>query len=169
MASHSSTLAWRIPWKEEPGRLQTMGSWRVWHNWETSLSLFTFMIVEGNGNPLQCSCLENPRDRGAWRATVYGIAQSRTRLKWLSSSRRIAHWLCIFYLVNIEFLILIILKAQHSENEDHGIWSHHFLANRWVNSVRLYFWGLQNHCRWWLQPWNLKTLTLWKKNYDQPR
>ena len=46
------------------------------------------------------------------------------------------------------------LKAQHSENDDHGIWSHHFMANRWGNSVRLYFWGLHNHCRWWLQPWN---------------
>ena len=41
---------------------------------------------EGNGNPLQCSCLENPRDRGAWRAASYGVAQSRTRLKRLSSS-----------------------------------------------------------------------------------
>ena len=43
------------------------------------------------------------------------------------------------------------LKAQHSENEDHGIWSHHFMGNRWGNSgnsVRLYFWGLQNHRRW---------------------
>ena len=39
---------------------------------------------EGNGNPLQCSCLENPRDGGAWWAAVYGVAQSRTRLKWLS-------------------------------------------------------------------------------------
>ena len=41
---------------------------------------------EGNGNPLQCSCLENPRDGGAWWAAVYGVAQSRTRLKRLSSS-----------------------------------------------------------------------------------
>jgi len=41
---------------------------------------------EGNGNPLQCSCLENPRDRGAWWAAVYGVAQSQTRLMWLSSS-----------------------------------------------------------------------------------
>ena len=41
---------------------------------------------EGNGNPLQCSCLENPRDEGVWWAAVYGVAQSRTRLKWLSSS-----------------------------------------------------------------------------------
>ena len=49
------------------------------------------------------------------------------------------------------------LKTQHSKNEDHGIWSHHFMANRWgnnVNSDRLYFLGLQNHCRWWLQPGN---------------
>ena len=43
-------------------------------------------IGEGNGNPLQCSCLENPRDGGAWWGSVYGVAQSRTRLKWLSSS-----------------------------------------------------------------------------------
>ena len=43
------------------------------------------------------------------------------------------------------------LKTQHSENKDHGIWSHHFMTNRWRsngNSDRLYFWGLQNHCRW---------------------
>ena len=43
---------------------------------------------EGNGSPLQCSCLENPRDWGAWWAAVYGVAQSRTRLKRLSSSSR---------------------------------------------------------------------------------
>ena len=43
-------------------------------------------IGEGNGNPLQCSCLENPRDRGPWWAAVYGVTQSRTRLKRLSSS-----------------------------------------------------------------------------------
>ena len=49
------------------------------------------------------------------------------------------------------------LKAQHSENKDHGIQSHHFMGSRWGNSgnsVRLYFSGLPNHCRWWLQPWN---------------
>ena len=46
------------------------------------------------------------------------------------------------------------------------------MGNRWENSgnsVRLYFGGLQNHCRWWLKPWNLKTLTPWEKSYDQPR
>ena len=86
MAPHSSTLAWRIPWTEEPGRLQTMGSLRVGNDWATSLSLFLSCIGEGNGTPLQYSCLENPRDGGAWWAAVYGVAQSRTRLKQLSSS-----------------------------------------------------------------------------------
>ena len=86
MAPHSSTLAWKIPWMEEPGGLQSMGSRRVRHDWKASLSLFTFCIGEGNGNPLQCSCLENPREGGAWWAAVYGVAQSRTRLKRLSSS-----------------------------------------------------------------------------------
>ena len=88
MAPHSSTLAWKIPWAEEPGRLPSMGSLRVRHDWATSLSLFTSCIGEGNGNPLQCSCLENPRDSGAWWAAVYGVAQSRTRLKRLSSSSK---------------------------------------------------------------------------------
>ena len=69
---------------EEPGRLQSM--LRVGHDWATSLSLLTFMHWRGNGNPLQCSCLENLRDGGAWWAAVYGVTQSQTRLKWLSSS-----------------------------------------------------------------------------------
>ena len=87
MAPHSSTLAWKIPWAEEPGGLQSMGSQRVGHerlDFDYSLS----GIGEGNGNPLQCSCLENPRDGEAWLAAVYGVAQSWTRLKRLSSSSR---------------------------------------------------------------------------------
>ena len=148
MAPHSSTLAWKIPWTEEPGRLQSMGSLRVWHDWATSLSLFTFMhwrrkwqptpvflpgesqgwgslegcspwgrwgsdmterlhfhfslscIGEGNGNPLQCSCLENPRDGGAWWAAVYGVAQSRTGPKRLSSSSSMASRLSLDSVTN---------------------------------------------------------------------
>ena len=84
MAPHSSTLAWKIPWMEEPGRLQSMGLLRVGHDWATSLYFSLSCIGEGNGNPLQCSCLENPRDGGASWAAVYGVAQSRTWLKWLS-------------------------------------------------------------------------------------
>ena len=81
MAPHSSTLAWKIPWTEEHGGPQSMGSLRVGHDWATSLSC----IGEGNGNPLQCSCLENPRDGGASWAAVYGVTESWTRLKRLSS------------------------------------------------------------------------------------
>ena len=84
MAPHSSTLAWKIIWMEEPGRLQSMGSLRVGHSWTTSLSLSC--IGERNDNPLQCSCLENPRDGGACWGAVYGVAQSQTRLKRLSNS-----------------------------------------------------------------------------------
>ena len=73
------------------------GCWRSdtterlhFHSWTLSC------IGEGNGNPLQYSCLENPRDRGAWWAAVYGVAQSWTRLKWLSSSSSssmMLHWI----------------------------------------------------------------------------
>ena len=61
------------------------------------------------------------------------------------------------------------LKTPHSKNEDHSIQSHHFMANRWWNNRngdRLYFLGLQNHCWWWLQPWNSKMLAPWKKSYN---
>ena len=72
MATHSSTLAWKTPWTEEPGALQSMGLLGAGQDWATSLS----RIGEGDGNPLQCSCLENPRDGGAWRAAVYGVTES---------------------------------------------------------------------------------------------
>ena len=81
MAPHSTTLAWKIPWMEEPGRLQSMGSLRVGHGWELPFHFSLSCVGEGNGNPLQSSCLENPRDGRAWWAAVYGVAQSRTRLK----------------------------------------------------------------------------------------
>ena len=79
MATHSSVLAWKTPWMEEPGRLQPMGSRRVGHDWH-SMTYFHFSLLctgEGNGSPLQGSCLENPRD---------GVAQSQTQLNWLSRS-----------------------------------------------------------------------------------
>ena len=117
VAPHSSALAWKIPWTKEPGRLQSMGSLTVGHNWATSLSLFTFMHwrrkwqptpvflpgeSQGRGSLVGC-CLkvshrgghdwsdlaaaaENPMDRGAWWAAIYGVAQSQTQLKRLSSS-----------------------------------------------------------------------------------
>ena len=83
MAPHSSTLAWKIH-----GRRSLVGC-SPWGPDTTEQLHFHFSlscIGEGNGNPLQYSCLENPRDGDAWWAAVYGVAQNRTRLKWLSSS-----------------------------------------------------------------------------------
>ena len=98
MALHSSTLAWKIPWMEEPGGLQSTGSPRVRHNWVTEQqqhSWFTMIISavqhgdlvcvyiyirESNGTPLQYSCLENPMDGGAWWAAVHGVGEGWTRL-----------------------------------------------------------------------------------------
>ena len=86
MAPNSSTLAWKIPWTEEPGRLQSMGSLRVGHDWVTSLSLFTFMHWRRKWQPTPVFLPEESQGRGAWWAAVYGVTQSRTRLKRLSSS-----------------------------------------------------------------------------------
>ena len=62
MAPHSSTFAWKIPWMEKPGRLQSMGSLETDTTEQLHFHFSLSCIGEGNGNPLQCSCLENPRD-----------------------------------------------------------------------------------------------------------
>ena len=89
MAPHSSTLAWKIPWTEEPGRLQSMGSWRVGHDWATSLSLLTFMHWRRKWQPTPVFLPGESRSGGAWWAAVCGVTQSRTWLKRLSSSSSI--------------------------------------------------------------------------------
>ena len=86
MSVHSSILAWEIPWIEEPGGLQSMGSQRGGHDSVTNQPLLLssqqlYPEIE-NGNPLQYSCPENSMDREAWRATVTktGPKESDTRL-----------------------------------------------------------------------------------------
>ena len=76
MAPHSSTLAWKIPWTEEPDGLLIHGVAQS----QTRLKQLSMhaCIKDGNGNPLQYSCLENPREGGAWWAATYGVTQSRT-------------------------------------------------------------------------------------------
>ena len=109
MAPHSSTLAWKIPWMEEPGRLQSMGSLRIGHDWATSLSC----IGEGNGNPLQCSCLENPKGRRAWWADIYGVTQSRTRLKLLSSSGSSSMYFKMTTVISVDITFNQLLVSVH--------------------------------------------------------
>ena len=86
MAPHSSTLAWKIPWMEEPSRLQSMGSLRVGHDWVTSLSLFTFMHWRRKWQATPVFLPGESQGRGSLWAAVSGVAQSRTRLKRLISN-----------------------------------------------------------------------------------
>ena len=86
MAPHSSTLAGKIPWTEDPGRLQSRGLRRVRHNWATSLSLFTFMHWRGKWQPTPVFLPGESQGLQSLVAAIYGVAQSQTRLKQLSSS-----------------------------------------------------------------------------------
>ena len=86
MATHSSALAWQIPWTEEPGRLQSMGALGVGHDLATSLSLFIFMPWRRKWQPTPVFLPGECQGRGALWAAVYGVTQSRKRLKRLSSS-----------------------------------------------------------------------------------
>ena len=86
MAPHSSTLAWKIPWMEEPGRLQSMGLLRVGHHWATSLWLITFMHWRRKWQPTPVFL---PGESQGWGSLVgghLGVSQSQTRLKRLGSS-----------------------------------------------------------------------------------
>ena len=84
MATHSITLAWKIPWTEEPGRLQSLGSLGVRHNGAASLSLFTFMYWRRKWQPTPVFLPGESQERGS--LVGCGVAQSWTRLKRLSSS-----------------------------------------------------------------------------------
>ena len=101
-------MHWRRKWQPTPvflpgesqgrGSLVSCSPWGLEESDTTERLPFHFSlscIGGGNGNPLQCSCLENPRDRGAWWAAVYGVTQNWTRLKRLSSSRELCQWFSI--------------------------------------------------------------------------
>ena len=138
MAAHSSTLACKIPWMGRPGRLQSMGSLGVRHDWATSLS----GLGEGNGNPLQYSCLENPREGGAWWAAIYGVAQSRARLKWLSSSSS---------KMPLRWSIVIILAGQNK---------------KWIDNNKIQPEITPYKLCWFF---NLTISIFWKKPFKQQR
>ena len=86
MTPHSSTLAWKIPWTEEPSRLQSMGSRRVGHDWVASVSLFAYMHWRRKWQPTPVFLPGESQARGSLVGCRLWVAQSQTRLKWLSSS-----------------------------------------------------------------------------------
>ena len=88
MAPHSSTLAWKIHGRRSLVGCSPCGREESDMTERLHCHFLLSCIGEGNGNPLQCSCLENPRDGGAWWAAIYGVAQSQTQLKRLSSSSK---------------------------------------------------------------------------------
>ena len=122
MAPHSSTLAWKIPWMEEPVGCSPRGRSESDRTEQLHFHFSPSCIEEGNGNPLQYSCLENPRDRGAWWAAIYGVAQSQIRLKQLSSSsssaseliNSLAHVLEVSNKDFIYSLIIILIRSDQS-------------------------------------------------------
>ena len=122
MATHSSILAWRIPWTEGPGGLQSMGLLGVGHDWAASLSLFTFMHWKRKWQPTPVFLAW--RSPGTGKAAVYGAAQSRTLLKWLSSSSssssvcKSPSWSPNLSLPLLSFLIFLIgqIKPEHIRN-----------------------------------------------------
>ena len=114
MAPHSSILAWKIPWMEEPGGLQSMGWLRVGHDWATSLSLFTFMHWRRKWQPTLVFLPGKFQRRGSLAGCRLWVAQGRTRLKWLSSSS----------MLNIGLCMLHYYKSSHSYLYLRGcIWS----------------------------------------------
>ena len=149
MAPHSSTLAWQIPWTEEPSRLQSMGSWRVGHDWVTSLSLFHFHALEKEMAP---SCLENPRDGRAWWTAVYGVAQSWTQLKRRSSSSSsssspwskpwIPLWLTSLILFQdvprMRCRVMLLSVTSHNCDWGHTCWPTAFLPQQSAMSCMCY-------------------------------
>ena len=105
MAPRSSTLAWKIAWTEEPGRLQSMGLLESDTTERLHFHFSLSWIGEGNGSPLQCSCLENPRDGGAWWAAVYGVAELDTTEVTQQQQQRGHVWIHVSYSYHKNFHI----------------------------------------------------------------
>ena len=108
-----------------------MGSQRVRHGWATLLSLFTFMHWRRKWQPLQCSCLENPGDGGAWWAAVYGVAQSRTRLKRHSSSSSSIHtytWVNTFGFYKLHSLAYFCFSSRGRHMHSKYLYPHIYMS-----------------------------------------
>ena len=133
MAPHSSTLAWKIPWTEESGGPQSTGSLRVGQDSATSLLLFTFMHWRRKWQPTLVFLPGESQRQGAWWAAVYGVAQSQTRLKQLSSSSSSlhssdkTHRLGVYLLLSLSLVLSFISCTQcyprlQVYSESHSVW-----------------------------------------------
>jgi len=110
MAPHSSTLAWKIPWMEEPGRLQSMGSLRVGHDWVTSLSLFTFMHWRRKWQPTPVFLPgESQRRRSLVGCRLWGLTESDTTEATCSSS--IVHTSVLLFVSNALHIIFFFFSS----------------------------------------------------------
>ena len=137
MAPHSSTLAWKIPWMEEPGRLQSMGLRRVGHDWATSLSLFTFLHWRRKWQPTPVFLPGESQGRGSLVAAIYGVTQSRTWLKWLSSSSRVHLYMNFFSVVNTAVLHDLRLVKSVDVKWQYG-GNLNIRSDQWLSRVRLF-------------------------------
>ena len=124
MAPHSSTLAWKIPWMEEPGRLQSVGSLRVGHAWATSLSLFTFMHWRRKWQPTPVFLPGESQRRGEPGGLLSMGSHSRTWLKRLSSSSSSS--------ILLPILLCVTFSLKFKEKED-------FLKSKFSYLV-VYYW-----------------------------
>ena len=133
MAPHSSTLAWKIPWTEEPGRLQSMGSLRVGHDWTTSLWLFTFMHWRRKWQPTPMFLPGESQGRGSllscclWGRTesdmIDATCQQQQQHQWSSM------WVCYLeYLIQLSLQIAPVLIAiwlrPHMTSQERTIWAY---------------------------------------------
>ena len=149
MAPHSSTLAWKIPWTEEPGRLQSMGSLRVGHDWATSLSLFTFMHWRRKWRPTPVFL---PGESQEPSGLLPMGSQSQTRLKRLSSSSSsilsmaIPPWshLKVLILIHMEKLTLLSFGGQITI----FIWPFWQYSVKWCIHVKSWKFKINNSQNW---------------------
>ena len=132
VAALSSTRAWKIPWTEEPGGLQSMASRRVGHNRAASLSLSLSSLEKEMATHSSVLARRIPGMRGAWWAAVYGVTQSQTRLKWLSSSGSM-------FIVNRCFSsdqVMLPFPRMHSSLPPSSQWDILILLSVWKDGVQ---------------------------------
>ena len=148
-----------LPGKSHGRRsLEGCGPWGCWGSDTTERLYFHFSlscIGEGNGNPLQCFCLENPRDGGAWWAAVYGVAQSRTWLKWLSS-RAWFHVSCFCF----KFWIHGFIPMQYARTYFGSSFNYKYVIKEFSLSAQCHKIYLKQNCSYTLSDMILTPLLL---------